>query len=104
MVVITGIISAIRIGARVAPILIKIAKKTPAGVRYFDRHRKAATIVTTVASTAPLLYDLLNVDYSAILKTFPRITSRKIGQTRSNMVFSKSRRKCYPDNRPRNRY
>ncbi len=104
MVVITGIIQTIKIATKVAPIIYKIIRKTPAGARYFDRHRKAATIVTTAAGSAPLIYDLLNIDYSGILKAFPRFTSRKVGQTRSYMVQPGSRRKCYPDNRPRNRY
>ncbi len=104
MAVITGIITAIKIGLRVGSIVYKGGKKLPPVVKYFDRHRKAATIITTAASTAPLIYDLLNIDYSGILKAFPKSPSRKVGQTRSYMVKSGTRRKCYPRRNSRGRY
>ncbi len=94
MAVITGIITAIKIGLRVSKIVYKGGKKIPPVVKYFDRHRKAATIITTAASTAPLIYDLLSIDYDALL---PKTPSNKIGKTRGNMVKSRSERFIDPD-------
>ncbi len=92
MVVITGIITAIKIILRVAPVIYKGGKKIKPVSQYFDRHRKAGTIITTAAATAPLIYDLLNIDYDALL---PKKISgpTKNGQARNNMEFSRFRRR-----------
>ncbi len=96
MAVITGIITAIRIGYRVSQVIYQGGKKIPPVVKYFDRHRKAATIITTAASTAPLIYDLLSIDYDALL---PKKTSNPFGKTRGNMEQSRSKRQYYSDNK-----
>ncbi len=96
MVVITGITTAIKIAARVIPILYRGGKKIPPAVRYFDRHRKAATIITTVASTAPLIYDLLNIDYDALLQKRIKSPSSQIRKGRGYNKFASRRPFCEP--------
>ncbi len=106
MPVIVGITTAIRIAKlayRVSKVVYKPIRKTPAAARWFDRHRKAATIITTAASTAPLIYDLLNIDYSA-LQSFITKTG-KFPKTRNYMEFPSTKRsrytECYPNRRKR---
>ncbi len=87
MVVVTGIITVIKIIAKAIPIIYRGGKKIPPVVKYFDRHRKAATIITTAAGTAPLIYDLLNIDYDAIpFPKFPQAYKKR--QTRNYLVKS----------------
>ncbi len=110
MVVVTAIKEVVKIILRVAPIVYKMGQKAPPVVKYFDRHRKLGTIVTTAAATAPLIYDLLNIDYDAI--SFPKFPkTNKIGQTRNYLVQSQSKRfgrkeytTCYPRRKRRQRY
>ncbi len=103
MAVITGIIEAIKIGVRVAPIVYKIGKKFPPVVKYLYRHPRIAKYGTIGAASAPLIYDLLNIDYSAIpIPKFPK--TNKVRQARVNMVKSRARRVICTSYRPRKRY
>ncbi len=101
LVVITGIIQTIKVAAKVAPIIYKIVKKTKVGNSYIYRHPRIAKYGTAVAGTAPLIYDLLNIDYSAIQKTPSR---GKFPQTRKYMEQYRSKRERYCENYTRKRY
>ncbi len=102
MVVVTGIVQAIKIGLRVAPIAYKLAKKNVQVAKYLYRHPRIAKYGTIAAGTAPLIYDLLNIDYSAIPKK-PRSSYPK--QKTRNLLDKPFRKQqyCY-DYRPRKRY
>ncbi len=92
MVVVTGIITAIKIATRVIPIIYKGGKKIKPAAQFFDRHKRTATIATTAAATAPLIYDLLNIDYDALLPK--QRQPGKTGQTRDN-VYGTSYKRGY---------
>ncbi len=102
MVVITGIITAIKIGLRVGKVGYKFGSKTRTGMRFLKEHPKLARYGTIVASSAPLIYDLLNIDYSGIQKIFQQ-KPRQGRQTRNNMVVPRTRQRfdkdCYPRKR-----
>ncbi len=91
MAVISGIISAIRIGLTVSRIVYKVGSKTRAGAKWMQRHPKAVRAGTIGATAGGLILDLTNVDYSAILPKKPWKPS-KTGQTRNYMEQSQSRR------------
>ncbi len=102
MVVISGIVQAIKIGIRYAPAVYKGSKivytgliKTRAGAQWLSRHPNIVKYGTVAAGAGGLLLDLTSIDYNALIpKTIPGTT--KTGQTRDSMV-STSRR-------PRNKY
>ncbi len=110
MVVVTGIITAIKIAARVAPIVYKYGQKNLAVAKYLYRHPRIAKYGTIAAASAPLIYDLLNIDYSAIpIPKFPK--TNKVRQTRNYMVQPGSKRfqrrkycTCRPSGFSRQRY
>ncbi len=97
MTVITGIVTAIRIGIAASRVTYKVAKGTKRGAQWLGRHPNIARYGTVAASTAPLIYDLLNIDYSAIIPKRDTIPY-KDRQTRSYMVKSRSRCKQYTSN------
>ncbi len=89
MVVVTGIIEAAKIALRIAPIIYKGVKYSRQGMRYASRHPNIAKYGTIAASSAPIIYDLLNIDYSAIQKKIPR---RSFPKTRNQMGKPGTRR------------
>ncbi len=98
MPVITGIIQAARIayiGYKVGKIVYKGVKYSKPAAQWLGRHPKIARYGTIAASSAPIIYDLLNVDYSAIqIPKFPQ--TNKVRQTRDTMEQSRTgRRKRY---------
>ncbi len=91
MVVVTGIITVGKIIVRAAPIIWKGIQKTNAGRQWISRHPKALRYGTIGATAAPVIYDLLNIDYSAIpIPKFP--SSYKKRQTRTYMEQPCTRR------------
>ncbi len=104
MTVITGIIQAARIGYiayRVGKVLYKGSLRTKRGAQWLGRHPKIARYGTVAASSAPIIYDLLNIDYSAIQKQIPK--SYPVRKTRNSMVKFGSRRRNYNYCKPRYR-
>ncbi len=100
MVVVTGIITAGRIIARAAPIIWRGIQRTNAGRQWISRHPKALRYGTIGATAAPVIYDLLNIDYSAI--PFPKFPKTyKVRQTRNYMEQSRARRGFSEKHRPR---
>ncbi len=100
MVVVTGIITVAKIITRAAPIIYKYGQKNLAVAKYLYRHPRIAKYGTIAAASAPLIYDLLNIDYSAIpIPKFPK--TNKVRQTRNNMVQSRSKRFQRTEHRPR---
>ncbi len=92
MVVVTGIRTAIKI----APIIYKVGKafykagsKTRSVDRYLARHPKILKYGTIGATGGTLVYDLLNIDYDALIG--PPQTYRKQQQTRSYLQSSRAR-------------
>ncbi len=103
MVVVIGIKTAIeiaKIALRAAPIIYKGGKKIKPVAQYFDRHRKAAIIATTAATLAPNIYDLMDIDYSAIQKNI----ADKVKQTRGKFHPDRSRQFFKSNYRSRYRY
>ncbi len=102
MAVISGIISAIRIGLTVSRIVYKTGSKTKAGAQWITRHPNYVRAGTIGATAGGLILDLSNVDYSALLPKKPPEYG-KTRQTRDYMVKSKSKRirnnYCYPRKR-----
>ncbi len=88
MVVVTGIIEAAKIAVRVIPIIYKGVKYTRQGTRYLSRHPNIAKYGTIAATSAPIIYDLLNIDYSAI----PTAPKRPKQKTRNFMESAGRRR------------
>ncbi len=108
LVVVTGIKVAIdiaKIAYRVSKIGYKAVKKTRAGGRWIGRHPKALRYGSIAATAAPVIYDLMNIDYSAI--TSRKVRSTPVKQTRSYFQSSRSRQfgqpNCYPRYRNRRR-
>ncbi len=109
MVVVTGIIAVakvawevVKIAARTTPYVYKGVKKSKQGAQWLSRHPKIAKYGTVAASSAPIIYDLMNIDYSAIQTT--KIRSPTVKQTRGNFQSSRTRQFCKPNYRSRNRY
>ncbi len=105
MVVVTGIKTAIKI----APIIYKGIKivykgsiKTKRGAQWMARHPKIARYGTIAASSAPIIYDLMNIDYSAIQKTKIRSITKQ--QTRGNVQSPSTRQLGQPNCYPRYRH
>ncbi len=108
MVVITGIIELIKAAIRVAPIVYKGSKivykgvkQTKRGAKWIGRNPKYVRAGTIAATSAPIIYDLLNIDYSAIQKTL-RTPAKQ--QTRGYLQSSRTRQFRKSDCRPRYRY
>ncbi len=107
MAVISGIITAVKIGLRVAPIVYKGIKSTKAGAQWLSRHPKVVKGATVAAGAGGLLLDLTSIDFSGLLpKKSPKYG--ETGQTRNYMVQSKSKRfrnnYCYPRKRRTSRF
>ncbi len=112
MTVISGIIEAVKIGIRVAPVIYKSGKivykaggKTRQGAQWLSRHPKIVKYGTVAAGASSLLLDLTNIDYSAIIPE--KVRPPTVKQTRSNFQSSRSRFRresnCYPGYRYRRR-
>ncbi len=104
MPVIVGIQTAIKIAKivyKVSKVGYKVGSKTRRGAAWLKSHPKIARYGTIAASSAPLIYDLLNIDYSGIFQAFPKYGKGR--QTRNNMEFPRVRQRfnkdCYPRTR-----
>ncbi len=93
MPVVTGIIQAARIayiGYKVSKIVYKGVKQTTPVAKWIYRHPKVAKYGTIGATAAPVIYDLLNIDYSAI-QNQKGPAPGKPGKTRDYMVKTRGR-------------
>ncbi len=100
MTVITGIQTAIKIAPIVykgLKIVYKASVKTKRGAQWLGRHPNIARYGTIAASSAPIIYDLLNIDYSAIQKRFPDKKQQARGKlyaTRARQQYSTGYNPC----------
>lgn len=102
MVVVTGIKTAIKIAPiiyKASKIIYKSVKKTRAFDRYMARHPRVLRAGTVAAAGGTLVYDLLNIDYDALIGPISK-TYNKQFKTRKYVQSSRTRQFYQTDRCP----